>query len=169
MQDQELSLSRSSSSELSSRSMKSFAVKTFAARMPIPFPIPVVVRTASDVATLRKLRRSRRMHVLIRVAGLPIKTSRQWEMKLNTALQECGCSLGAKFVIGAFVASLIWQSTFSFWSISHWPAFLLRAFSLILLGGAAGKSIGLARARVNVEAIETKIRDFELKCTTGGQ
>ena len=109
------------------------------------------------------------MRILLRVSGIPTETSKQWEAKLNSSLRECGCSLGAKCVIAAFVASLIWQSTLSLWSISHWPAFLLRTFLLTLLAGAAGKSVGLMWARVEVEAIEKQIRDFEVKCTAGGQ
>jgi hypothetical protein len=164
MQNQRFSVRRLSSNELSTRSMK-----TFAAMMPIPFRIALVVRTASDVATLRKSRNARRMRILLRVSGLPIETSKHWEARLNSALRECGCSLGAKCVIAAFFASIIWQSTFSLWSISHWPAFLLRMFLLILLAGAVGKSVGLVRARVEVEAIEKKIRNFEVKYTAGGQ
>lgn len=164
MQDQELAVSKLSSSELSTRSMNRFA-----GVMTIPFPIAVVVRTASDVGTVRKSRNTRRMHIFLRVSGLSIETSKQWEAKLNSALRECGCSLGAKCAVAAFLASIIWQSTFSLWSISHWPAFLLRTFLLILLAGAAGKSVGLVRARVEVEAIEKQIRDFEVKCTAGGQ
>lgn len=164
MQNQELSPHKLSSSELSARSMN-----TFAAMMPIPFPIALVVRSASDVEALRKSRNARRVFVLLRVSGLPLDTSKRLEVKLNSALRECGCSLGAKCVIAAFLSSIIWQSTFSLWGISHWPAFLLRTFLLILLAGAAGKSVGLVRARVEVEAIEKKIRNFELKYTTGGQ
>jgi hypothetical protein len=164
MLNEELAVSQLSSVELSTRAMKRLA-----ATMPIPFPIPVVVRTASDVGTVRESRHARRMPILLRVRGLSIETSKQWEAKLNTALRECGCSLGAKCAIAAFVGSILWQSTFSLWSISHWPAFLLRSFLLILLAGAAGKSVGLVRARVEVEAIEKQIRDFEVKCTAGGQ
>jgi hypothetical protein len=164
MQNQELAVSELSPNESSTRSMKRFS-----ATMPIPFPIAVVVRTASDVGTVRKSRNARRMHILLRISGLSIETSKQWEAKLNAALRECGCSLGAKCVIAAFVASIIWQSTFSLWSISHWPAFLLRTFLLILLAGAAGKSVGLARGRAEVEAIEKQIRHFEVKYTAGGQ
>jgi hypothetical protein len=42
-------------------------------------------------------------------------------------------------------------------------------FMLTLLAGAEGKSVGLMRTRVEFEAIEKQIRDFEVKCTAGGQ
>jgi hypothetical protein len=70
--------------------------------------------------------------------------------------------------MAAFVASLIWQSAFSLWSISHWPVFLLRTFLLILAAGAGGKSAGKLRARVEIRAIEKKIHDFERKYAAGG-
>lgn len=137
--------------------------------IPLPFPIPIVARTAADVETLPRSRYGRRTLILLRIPGLPIEISQPWETRLNLALRECGCSLGAKFSIAAFVASLVWQSTFSLWSPSHWPVFLLRTFLLILLGGAVGKSIGILRARTEVEAIEKKIRTFEINYTAGGQ
>jgi hypothetical protein len=143
-------------------------METFAAMAPIPFPIAAIVRRASDVEALRKLRSARRMHILLRISGLPTEASKQWEAKLNSSLRECGCSLGAKCVMAAFVASLVWQSEFSHWGISHWPVFLLRTFLLILAAGAVGKSAGKLRARVEIRAIEKKIHDFERKYAAGG-
>jgi hypothetical protein len=137
--------------------------------MPLPFPNPLVVRTAADVEAMRRSKHALRALILLRVSGLPVETSKQWEAKLNLALRECGCSLGAKSSIAAFVASLVWQSTFSLWSPSHWPFFLLRTFLLILLAGAAGKSIGILHARTEVKAIEKRIRNFEINCTSGGR
>ena len=163
MQNQRLSSHKMISDQMSNR-----PAETFVSVMPLPFPIAMVVRTASDVEALRKSRNARRMRILLRVSDLPLEISRQWEAKLNSSLRECGCSLGAKCVIAAFTASIIWQSTFSFWSISHWPIFLLRTFLLILAAGAAGKSVGIARAKAEVGVIEEKIRDFEKKYAAGG-
>jgi hypothetical protein len=137
--------------------------------MPLPFPIPLVVRTAADVEAMWRSRHGRRTLILLHIPGLPVEISKQWETKLNLALRECGCSLGAKSSIAAVVASLVWQSTFSLWSPPHWPAFLLRTFLLILLAGAAGKSIGILRARVQVEAIEKQIHNFEINSIARGQ
>jgi hypothetical protein len=144
-------------------------VETFAAMASIPFPIAAMARRASDVEALRKLRSAQRMRILLRISGLPTATSKQWEAKLNSSLKECGCSLGAKCVMAAFAASLIWQSEFSNWSISHWPALLLRTFLLILVAGAMGKTLGKLRARAEIRAIERKIRDFERKYAAGDQ
>lgn len=163
MQNQRLLSHRMISDQMSNR-----PAETFVSVMPLPFPIAMVVRTASDVEALRKSRNARRMRILLRVPDLPLEISQQWEAKLNSSLRECGCSLGAKCVIAAFTASIIWQSAFSIWSISHWPVFLLRTFLLILASGAAGKSVGIARARAEVGAIEEKIRDFEKRYAAGG-
>ena len=143
-------------------------METFAAMAQIPFPVAAIVRRASGVEALRKLRSARRMRILLRISGLPTEASKQWEAQLNASLKECGCSLGAKCVMAAFVASLVWQSEFSHWSISHWPAFLLRTFLLVLVAGATGKTLGKLRARAEIRAIERKIRDFENKYAAGG-
>jgi hypothetical protein len=108
------------------------------------------------------------MRVLLRISGLPTEASQQWEATLNSSLKECGCSLGAKCVVAAFAASLMWQSEFSHWGISHWPVFLLRTFLLILVAGAMGKTAGKLRARAEIRAIERKIRTFERKYAAEG-
>jgi hypothetical protein len=163
MQDQTLSMHALSSTQTSNQPME-----TFATMAPTPFPIAAIVRRASDVEALRKVRSAWRMRILLRIAGLPTEASKQWEAKLNSSLKECGCSLGAKCVMASFVASLMWQSVFSHWSISHWPTFILRTFLLILVAGAMGKTAGKLRARTAIRAIERKIRDFEREYAAGG-
>lgn len=134
----------------------------------LPVPLPVLVRCASDMEILRKIRNRQRLCFLLRIPGLPVETSKKWESKLNSCLKECGCSLGAKFVIAAFGASVIWQSIYSFWSFSHWPVFFVRTFLAVIVAGAIGKFVGIARAKAEIRTIEEKIRDFEQRHTAGG-
>jgi hypothetical protein len=139
----------------------------FARKMPF-LPLPVVVRSAFDLEILQKMKNRRRLQVFLRISGLPIGTSKQWEAKLNSCLKECGCSLGAKCVITALGASLIWQTVYSLWSVSHWPVFFLRTLTVVFVAGAVGKSAAKLRARSAIRAIEGKIRDFEHRYATGG-
>jgi hypothetical protein len=143
-------------------------VQPLATRLPSSFPIKFVVRCASDLETLRKMRSARRLHVLLRIPGLPLETSNSWQTNLNSALKECGCSLGARFGLASFAASLLWQTVFSLWSVSHWPAFLLRTVALVFLAGALGKFAGKMRARAQIRAIAQNIRAFERTCSPGG-
>jgi hypothetical protein len=143
------------------------AMRALANVMPIPFPAALVVRSASDLEAVRKLRSARRVHVLLRVSGLPIEKAKQWESKLNAALKDCGCASGAACMAGGFIASLIWQSTFSIWAYAHLPGFLLRTFLVVISAAGAGKALGLLRARALIRGIEKQIRDFEVRYTTG--
>jgi hypothetical protein len=143
-------------------------VQPLASSLPSPFPIAFVVRCASDLETLRKIRSARRLHVLLRISGLPLETSKAWQTNLNSALKECGCSLGARFGLAGFAASLLWQTVFSLWSVSHWPAFLLRTVTVVFLAGAFGKIAGKIRARAQIRAIAQNIRAFERTGSPGG-
>jgi len=142
--------------------------ETFARKVPFRFPLPVVVRCTSDLEILHKMKNRRRLQVFLRISGLPIETSKQWEAKLNSSLKECGCSLGAKCVIVALGASVIWQTIYSFWSVSHWPVFFLRTLTVVFVAGAVGKSAAKLCARSSIRAIERKIRDCEHRYATGG-
>jgi len=131
-------------------------------------PNILVVRGAANLRALRKVRNRKHLLVVLRVPGLPSEISREWESKLNFSVKECGCSLGAKCVIAASGASVMWQSLYSLWSVSHWPVFFLQTFLLVLVAGAVGKIAGQARAAAEIRAIEGKIRDFERGNSTGG-
>ncbi len=163
MQNRAVSTHPVSSTETSSQTRETLVTK-----VPIPFLIPLIVRCAGDLENLQTTRNPQRLRIILRISGLPTETSKQWESKLNSCLQECGCSLGAKCAIAAFATSLVWQSVFSLWSVSHWPVFLLRTFLLILAAGAAGKSAAKVRARFEIQSIEDNIRDFERRYVAGG-
>ncbi len=143
-------------------------VEPRATKLPFPFSIALVVRSASDLESLRKMKRAPRLHAFLRISGLPLETSKQWESKLNSSLKECGCSLGAKCALAGLAASLLWQTVFSLWSLSHWPVFFLRTLSVVLLAGGLGKSAGKIRARSEIRDVESKIRDFERTSAAGG-
>lgn len=119
------------------------------------------IRCADDLAVIRRVRNRRHLQILLRVPGLSPDKSSVWESKLNSGLEECGCSLGAKCMFGALAGSVLWQFFYSSWSISHWPGFLLRTVLAVIAAGGAGKFLGLALAEARIQAIEKQIRQFE--------
>lgn len=131
-------------------------------------PNILIVRSAANLRALRKVRNRRRLLLVLRVPGLPRDISRKWETKLNSSMRECGCSLGAKCVIVAFLSSVLWQSLYSSWSVSYWPVFLLRTLLIVLVAGAVGKIVGQTRAAAEIRAIEEKIQDSERRYSAGG-
>lgn len=134
---------------------------THAKRVSAWLPSLVIVRSASDVTFLRNATSRGRLVPVLRVPGLPAELSREWESRLKSSLRECGCSLGAKCVIGALGASAAWQSLFSHWGAGRAPGFLLRTLLASFVAGMGGKLVGRARASARIQAIEKKLRDFQ--------
>ena len=130
-------------------------------------PRILVVRRAADFAELRRVRNKRLLRFLFRVPGLSPDVSRDWEARLNANLKECGCSLGAKCTLAGIAASVVWQSFYSFWSIAHWPGFLLRTSFVIVAAGGIGKLLGLALAERGIRNLERQIRHFEEEARAG--
>lgn len=131
--------------------------------------IVCVIQSAADAELLKKPSVfSRRSRVLVRVPGLPAEKSVHWELQLNAALRECGCSLGAQFVFLGLAASVIWQFVFLSWDISHWPWFFVRTILTMLVSAAAGKLLGIALAKARIRRIAKQICDFVFKSSTKG-
>lgn len=125
------------------------------------------VRCADDLAIIRRLRNRRNVHILLCVPGLAVDKSSVWESRLNAALKECGCSLGAKFMCAALAGSIIGQSLNSSWSVPHWPGFLFRSLLAVLAASVMGKLSGLALAKRRLQTIEKQIREFESRLPRG--
>lgn len=121
----------------------------------------LTVGCADDLATIRRHRKRRSFHILLRVPGLALDKASVWESRLNAALKECGCSLGASCMLAALAGSIIWQFCYSSWSVSHWLEFLWRSTLAALAAGVIGKLSGLALAEGRIQAIEKQIRKFE--------
>jgi hypothetical protein len=129
----------------------------------------LIIRSTRDVESLLDAGRDRRrLTVLIHISGLPPEKSLEWELKLNSLLHECGCSLGAKFVIFALAVSILWQCFQSNWAIMHWPGFLVRTLAAAFVAGGIGKLIGIAFARVRMKKVAGQILRFTESLSTGG-
>ena len=66
------------------------------------------VEYADDLAAIRRLRSRRNFHIVLRVPGLALDRASVWEPRLNAALKECGCSLGARCMLVSLAGSIIW-------------------------------------------------------------
>jgi hypothetical protein len=118
------------------------------------------LRTAGDIRTLREATIVRRRpSVAIDVPGIPADRRLYWELELNSALRECGCSLGARGVLLAAVASLVYQFGWSSLQPSYWPGFLVRKLAGMFVAGAIGKIVGLERANAKVRRIAGEVLD----------
>src|SRR6267142_1541998 len=118
----------------------------------------LIIRSRRDVESLLQLGSDRgRLSVFVQISGLPREKSLEWEVKLNSFLHECGCSLGAKFVILALAVSILLQSFQSSWAIIHWPGFLLRTLAAAFAAGGIGKLIGIGVARVQLKKVAGQI------------
>jgi hypothetical protein len=126
-----------------------------------PLPKVVVVHFADELNNFIKARHHKGSCVVLQIPGLPAEQASGWESQLNRLLKECGCSLGAKSVLLAVALSVVYQFSRSSWSISHMPIFLLRTAIVALLGGVAGKLIGLMLANRGLVRITKKIEKFE--------
>ena len=119
-----------------------------------PVSRSLIVRPGDDVELLRQPARApRRTIALLQIPGLPREKSLEWQLKLNALLRECGCSLGAKFVLLAVVGSIIWQSLRLEWELASWPRFLLLILAAMFIAGCLGKAIGIGVARTRIKRI----------------
>jgi hypothetical protein len=113
------------------------------------------------------MRHRRKLHLFLRVPGLALDKTSVWEARLNAALKECGCSLGAKSMSAALAGTIIWQFVYSSWSMSHWLGFIGRSVLAVLVAGVIGKLSGLALAESRLRSIEEHIRKFESNAAGG--
>jgi hypothetical protein len=104
---------------------------------------------------------------MLRVPGLALDRATVLEAKLNAALKDCGCSLGAVCMCAALAGSIIWQFLYSSWGLAHWFRFVGQSILAVLLAGVIGKLSGLALAEVHLQSIEKQIREFESKIAKG--
>jgi len=112
------------------------------------FPI-VIFRSIDELDALCQAKmRWRRAHLFLRIPELPGKQVSQLETALNKRFNDCGCSMGARFVLLALAGSVLWQFWHSDWSILGWPWFLARTLSVMILAGGIGKLFGIKNSRL---------------------
>ena len=117
-----------------------------------------VIRNAADLRSLLESRRRRRQnHVLLEIPGMPEAQCLRWEARLNACLRECGCSMGARCSAAALLASVVGQFLQHGWSLTQWPAFILRTVLLVFIAGGLGKLLGLALAEFQIRYIRSRL------------
>jgi hypothetical protein len=119
----------------------------------------VVLHSPENLDVLRKSKMGLgHVVLLLRIPGLLQEDSRRLEAQLNTRFNECGCKMGAAFVLFALIGSVVWQSLRSGWGFLHWPWFLLQTFLAMFLCGLFGKLIGIGYARLHLRRITGQIQ-----------
>jgi hypothetical protein len=122
----------------------------------------VCAKCASDIeSTWRRKSLYRRTYIRLRVPRLSQEECLRLEGKLNAYLRECGCSLGAKCMLGGVAASIGWQNALLAWGPPYWPGFLMRSVVAALLFGAIGKTAGIAWAKMGMMRIVDRVRGIE--------
>ncbi len=109
------------------------------------------MRTITNQTELKSLMTDKKFsHELVKLelAGIKDEELVSWQMKLNSYINECGCSMGAKFMQGSvalyLVIILVWPDIIVMSILNK----LLVGFGVLILGAIAGKIIGLSMARI---------------------
>jgi hypothetical protein len=113
----------------------------------------IVLRTVHDLNDLlhgeRSPRFARKEAIRLELPGIPADEAEMWQARLNAYRNDCGCSTGAIFTCLALGAVLVYVAVCA---LSMPLADTLRATGVgalvIVLGGAAGKLVGLLVARL---------------------
>jgi hypothetical protein len=121
----------------------------------------VVIRSSADLNRFTHSGPRKNLRILLEIPGLPAEKTAAWETALNEQLRQCGCSLGAKFVVLGLALAVAYQFLVSTWQPSHLLAFLLRTLAFMLVGGIAGKVLGLSLARKRITEIEERLAAWE--------
>src|SRR5258705_5687902 len=100
-------------------------------------PGVVAVRSAAELKALSSAPKKKNVRVCLEIAGLSEDQTTRWESAVNQYLNECGCSLGAKCALLGMGMSVLYQFTYSSWSVWRLPAFFGRSLALAVMSGAA--------------------------------
>jgi hypothetical protein len=123
----------------------------------------ITIRSASDARALLRQSAIHRRTVLVRNPHIPADQLLQWELDLNRHLRDCGCSLGAVFVLLTFAVWLVLLLAQLPSSFADWFWMLARMIVLVALGGGLGKIAGLARARFSILTIIRRMHVLEAR------
>lgn len=113
----------------------------------------IIITSRADVERLRLPIHPDRDHVLIRASVLSTEQRVTLERKLARISLMCGCTSGGVSAILSAAAALIWQIPqlrFDFNSILYAATTI---FGALVLGGIAGKLLGIAVRRVRFESV----------------
>jgi hypothetical protein len=123
----------------------------------------------TDLGQLHRLsRKSKPARIILRLPVLSAHETVEWERRINSAANGCGCGEGAAFLLTALVL-------LGFLTASLWPVVRLNPIStgliasvLILGSVAAGKSFGKARAarqlRGSVDGLRAILENRSPEC-----
>ena len=104
-----------------------------------------LIRNAASAASALKLRRE--TVVKIKIPGLDADVAARLESSINASLSECGCQLGALFLIVAVAAAAVYNVMQ--WRVVSGAPIATIGTELIIafVASGIGRAAGLARAR----------------------
>jgi len=82
-----------------------------------------------------------------RIAGLPPEETQRWQNKLNDLQSECGCAMGAVFLLLSGVVYVAYLVARPSSAPRSWWIDLGVGFLAVLFGALLGKALGIQRAQ----------------------
>jgi hypothetical protein len=109
----------------------------------------IIIKSKSDLRGLLVDNKSPKELIKLEIRGLTEDELVSWQTKLNSFVNECGCSLGAKFMLGFVTIYLA--------IIVVWPNLIaetllykiLIGFAILISGAIIGKVMGITMAKIN--------------------
>lgn len=115
----------------------------------------------SDAESLLRLTKDHaRGRVVLDLPVLTQQETREWETKINSYRDDCGCSMGAKFCLASTV--LYYLHLFFLprdFLLGIWPGVIL-GVPVALIAAGAGKGIGLLFARKKLQRTINELCDL---------
>ncbi|MFL6603174.1 MAG: hypothetical protein ACJ8R9_17845 [Steroidobacteraceae bacterium] len=143
------------------KSVTSGGVRSFARAVALgaqeaqpPRRLPLLVRTARDVETLRAhpsaLRRLPRQGIPVALSGLDPKQTKRFEARIRAYIRACGCAEGGIAALVSIGASFAWILSHIYQSGPRLRDVAVVIAALLLGGvlGGLGKLLGVAIARL---------------------
>ncbi|SRR5713226_5199190 len=125
-------------------------------------PFSKVPVTITDISELRHLPRRRTpTRVLLRLPMLSQEEEEEWQKRINSAVNACGCGEGAAFLLSALV--LLGLSAIPLWSLVRTHLILSTMLSVAVVIGsvAAGKCFGKVRAIGRLRSCISSLRALQ--------
>ncbi|SRR5258708_382755 len=112
----------------------------------------IIIKTASDIqdrllAGKHKLFPGKESIVLT-IQELDTTALTSWQTRLNKLYHECGCSLGATFLLAALAIYLFFAIPTPHFSFALFLGKLILGIIIVFISGTAGKFLGVGIARI---------------------
>lgn len=115
----------------------------------------LIIRTRSELVTLSKFHRfslmPRHESIILEFGELTKDEKTSWEKKLTRLYNDCGCSLGAVFLLCSLVSFAVHFILFPLWSILHILEYVLITVFSSVIASFAGKVLGILMGHIRFQ------------------